>query len=90
MASREQHNSGGGNGGGGGGGPALDFPSSFGSGGRGHQQAQRGFMKPQVSHQSTLVVKHVSITPSEPWSDILHLNAGGSDGSKIEQLIGYP
>jgi len=47
MASREQHNSGGGNGGGGGGGPALDFPSSFGSGGRGHQQAQRGFMKPQ-------------------------------------------
>merc|ERR1712037_184666 len=45
MASREQHNSGGGNGGGGHG---FDFPSSgFGSGGRGHHQGQRGFMKPQ-------------------------------------------
>merc|ERR1712212_807260 len=57
MASREQHNSGGGggngggnggNGGNGGGGHGFDFPSSgFGSGGRGHHQGQRGFMKPQ-------------------------------------------
>merc|ERR1712037_320746 len=51
MASREQHNSGGGNGGGGHG---FDFPSSsFGSGGRGHPQGQRGFMKPQQGRDYT-------------------------------------
>jgi len=70
MASREQHNSGGGNGGGGGGGGALDFPSSFGSGGRGHQQAQRGFMKPQAEVRRRGSTREVS--SATPVREVVH------------------